>query len=144
MIAVRSFRRQTDNRRSIYLNLVGSIEGQIRQAYAKRHDADGTTQKDLADKLGVGKSVINRRLNGQSNMTVETLADMAWGLGHCVSVNIFDPTESPTNSFHIIPQDIGHVVAEPAKVKSKQFCTTIVGSSDQWTSYMTSGEELDL
>jgi len=100
---VRSFKRQPNNRRSIYLNLVGSIESQLRQAFAKRHEEEGLTQAALAERLGVDRSAVNRRLTGRVNMTEETIADMVWGLGHCINVVIYDPDEKETNEFHISP-----------------------------------------
>lgn len=102
---MRSFQRRPNNRRAIYLQLIGSIESQLRQAFAKRHEKTGLTQAELARKLGVGRSVINRRLSGRSNLTAESIADMAWGLGVCVKVDIFDPADVATNDFMIVPVD---------------------------------------
>lgn len=100
---MRSFLHQADNRRAVYLQLAGSIESQLRQAYAKRHDVDGVTQSQIGDMLGINRSAVNRRLTGGSNMTTETIADMVWALGHCIKVEIFDPSDTPTNSAAIIP-----------------------------------------
>lgn len=102
---MRSFKRQPDNRRSIYLQLAGSIEGQIRQAYAKCHEDFGVTQASIAEKLGVDRSVVHRRLSGRTNMTIETIADMVWALGHCINVDIFDPKEKSSNGFMIKPEE---------------------------------------
>jgi transcriptional regulator with XRE-family HTH domain len=44
----------------------------------------------LAEKLGVGQSVISRRLNGQTSMTIETIADLAWTLDLDIEVTIRD------------------------------------------------------
>lgn len=102
-IEVRSFKRTPDNRRSVYLNLAGSIESQLREAYAKRHEKDGTSQSAVAARLGVDRSVVNRRLTGRTNMRIDTIADMVWALGHCIKVEIFDPDETNTNETVIIP-----------------------------------------
>jgi hypothetical protein len=45
----------------------------------------------IAKKLRVGRSVVNRRLSGHANLTLETIADMLWALDHDISVEIFDP-----------------------------------------------------
>lgn len=100
---MRSFRKQIDNRRQVYLGLVGSIESQLRQAYAKRHAAGEDTQASLGKKLGVDRSVIHRRLTGRSNMTIETLADMIWALGQCIDVQITDAAVL-TNRKRIAPE----------------------------------------
>ena len=98
---MRSFRNQPSNRRAVYLDLVGSIEGQLRDAYAKRHARGLDTQASVAAKLGVHRSAVNRRLTSQTNMRLDTVADMAWALGQSVVVKIFDPAETPTNAPHV-------------------------------------------
>jgi Helix-turn-helix len=114
---LRSFRTKVSQRRATYLRLVGQIEGQLREAYHRRFREKKITQSSLADKLGVGRSVVNRRLSGQRNMTIETIADMVWGLGHAIEVKIYDPSErmganfpDPTTSgglVEITPDQIG-------------------------------------
>lgn len=102
---MRSFLNNVDKRRALYLKLAGSVESQLRDAYAKRHDAGIDNQTTVGKKLGVGRSVINRRLSGHANLTLETIADMLWALDHDISVEIFDPasrqghyvTTSPDN-----------------------------------------------
>jgi hypothetical protein len=92
-----SFLPKVDDRRAIYLGLVGSIESQLRDAYAELHDAGSENQSTIATKLGVGRSVVCKRLTGQQNMTIETLADMVWALRKAVAVEIFDPGTKDTN-----------------------------------------------
>lgn len=85
-----SSRPQTSARRALYLRLAGQIEGQLREAYHRRFNAGELNQSSLAAKLGVSRSVVNRRLNGQTNMTIETIAEMAWALGLEIDVTIRD------------------------------------------------------
>lgn len=98
-----SSRHKPSNRRQAYLALVSKVEGGLRDAYARRYEAGVETQASLAEKLGVNRSVVNRRLSGRQNMTLETVADMAWALGHCVSVEIYDPADRPSNEPRIVP-----------------------------------------
>ena len=100
---MRSFDRKIDNRRQVFLALASSIEGQLRDAYAKKYEAKEETQASLARKLGVGRSVVNRRLRGHTNMTIESLADMAWALGHCIEVEISDPKVELANRKRVVP-----------------------------------------
>lgn len=86
-------RPAVSNRRQVYLALSSSIEGQLRDGYARRHAAGLDTQATLADKIGVRRTAINKRLLGKTNMTTETLADMVWALGYCIDVHIYDPFE---------------------------------------------------
>lgn len=92
---MRSFRIPKDDRRRIYLSLVDSVEGRLRELFAKRHEETGLTQAALADKLDVDRSVITRRLKGAENMTLKTVADLVWAMGGCVEVEIFCPLEKP-------------------------------------------------
>ncbi len=114
---MRSFGREPDNRRKLYLQLIGTIESQLREAYAKRHEMDGLTQAEIARRLDINKSVVNRRLNGRTNLTVESLADMLWALKHCIHVDIYDPDDEDnvSNRPTIIPRydDHAYNAAQP-------------------------------
>ncbi|MFN6980790.1 MAG: helix-turn-helix domain-containing protein [Brevundimonas sp.] len=111
-------RRQLGARRRTYLALVSSIESQLRDLFSARAARDGFTQTALAERLGVNRSVISRRLSGASNMTIETLADMAWGVGGCVKVEIFDPADR-TSSNNMLAQDIVLEWEESSRVPAK-------------------------
>jgi hypothetical protein len=88
----------------MYLSLSSLIESQLRDAYAARY-ADGLdTQSTIAAKLGVNRSVVNRRLTGKANTTIETISDMIWALGQCIEVEIFNPYERPSNAARIISE----------------------------------------
>ncbi|MCW2227221.1 helix-turn-helix domain-containing protein [Bradyrhizobium elkanii] len=79
------------------MKLSSLIEGQLRDAYAKKYEKGAINQSTLADKLGIDRSAVHRRLTGRANMTIETIADMIWGLEHDVDLKIFDPAETATN-----------------------------------------------
>jgi plasmid maintenance system antidote protein VapI len=87
---LRSSRPRPSARRAVFLRLAGEIEGQLREAYHHRFQAGQINQSSLAERLEVGRSVISRRLNGQTNMTIETIADMAWALDLEVEVTFRD------------------------------------------------------
>lgn len=89
----------------MYLALVSKVEGQIRDVFTKRAEAEGLTQAAVAEKLGIHRAVVNRRLNGRTNMTIETIADMAWAIGACVDVDIYDPIERPDRN-HTLAQEV--------------------------------------
>ncbi|WP_139257118.1 helix-turn-helix domain-containing protein [Methylobacterium sp. yr668] len=100
------FRDRNDRRKEIFLSLVGSIETQLRDAFAKKN-ADGLiNQSQLADKLGVDRSAVNRRLTGQTNMRISTLADMIWALDQCIDVKIYDPAENRLINHPLGPETI--------------------------------------
>lgn len=116
MTYLRSFRHKPDPRQATYVKLAGSIESQLREAYGKRHDQGRVNQAGLAKLLGVGRSVIHRRLNGSSNLTLKSVADLVWGTGHAIEVKIYDPEErADTNHApKPVPDAISQVKAQRA------------------------------
>ena len=98
---MRSFQHKPSNRRAMYLAAAGSVESQLRDAYAVRYRQGRETQVTVAKKLGVGRAVVNKRLRGLTNMTIETITDMAWALGYSVVIKIFDDDTNPVNEFHV-------------------------------------------
>jgi plasmid maintenance system antidote protein VapI len=87
----------------VFLRLAGEIEGQLREAYHHRFQAGQVNQLSLAERLEVGRSVISRRLNGQTNMTIETIADMAWALDLHVEVTFRDKRAADPASVALVP-----------------------------------------
>ena len=96
--------RTSDPRRMMYLKLSSQIEGQLREAYDRLYCSGKITQKAIAEKLGVDKSAIHRRLTGGCNLTEETIADMVWALGCDIRVSIFD--SNGANSNHFLPSSV--------------------------------------
>ena len=90
-----SSRAKPSLRRQVYLALSSKIESQLRDLFTARAEDDGLTQSAVADKLGINRSVVSRRLNGRTNMTVETIAEMVWAGGGCIDVKIYDPAKRP-------------------------------------------------
>ena len=70
-------RPAVSNRRQVFLALASSIESQLRDAYAKRHAAGLDNQTTLAEKVGVHRSAINKRLLGKTNMTEDRMNNPA-------------------------------------------------------------------
>lgn len=92
---MRSFRiNKIGSRRATFLNLVGQVGSQLRDAYTRRYEQRLENQASLAKKLDVNRSAINRRLSGRTNMTLQTLADLVWSLGYAIKIIIYDPKET--------------------------------------------------
>lgn len=68
------------------------IHDLLLEAYAYRAETEGLDQARLADKLGVDKAVVSRRLSGASNLTERTLAETFWALDHELTFDAV-PTE---------------------------------------------------
>jgi|GEM_PF-5171589 len=86
-------------RRRTYVRLLGEIYDQLNQALSEEHAAQGLTQADVARSLDVTRSYISKKMNGTSNMTLETLADLAFGLNRKIKV-ILQPNIAAIVSNH--------------------------------------------
>ena len=98
---MRSFRHKHDPRRKTYLALVGSIESQLRDAFARQNQKKNVTQSSLAERLNINRSAVHKRLTGRTNMRLNTLADVVWALDQLIEVKIYDRGNDPQKNFFI-------------------------------------------
>jgi len=77
----------------------GSIFRQIRERFAHLKQT-GVTQKDLAIKIGMNEGQLSRRLRGDYDLRLETLSDLARGLGCRIDVKL-----APLSSTRIFAAD---------------------------------------
>jgi transcriptional regulator with XRE-family HTH domain len=75
-------------------------------------EADGVTRKELADKLDRSKGFVTQILSGDRNMTLRTLADLAFALQHRVRVAAAPLIESG---------DGGEAVEEPSRATARVY-----------------------
>jgi transcriptional regulator with XRE-family HTH domain len=83
-----SFSIKTDPRRRSYTRLIGEIQRALNGALYEEHAKRGLTRKMIADVLGKNKSVITRKFSGEGNMTLETLADLAFALDRPIKISL--------------------------------------------------------
>lgn len=77
-----------DKRRRTYVRLIGEIQHALQTAFAEEAEGRNLTRTAMADALGVNKSFVTRKLNGTSNMTLETLADFAYALDRAIKISL--------------------------------------------------------
>ncbi len=65
----------------------------------------GWSQKELAEALGVSRSHVSQLLDGRRNMTLRTLADIAFALGLEPKMKLCDPKEAA--NWENVPAVIG-------------------------------------
>jgi len=93
-----------DKRRRSYVRLMGEVRHALNQALAEEGIKRGVTCTSIARLLGKHKSFVSRKLNGTSNMTFETLADLAFALDRPVKVLLPERgDDSAANSNHPPP-----------------------------------------
>jgi transcriptional regulator with XRE-family HTH domain len=76
------FYKLTDEERRVYnARFLMQVWIELVQAFRER-EAQGGTRQALAEALGIDKSVVSRRLNGSSNLTLEVVSEMARAMGY--------------------------------------------------------------
>jgi transcriptional regulator with XRE-family HTH domain len=68
--------------------LIGRVRSELLKALSERKAETGLSQQALAQKLGVHRSLINRQLTGETNLTLRSIADLAWALDMEVSFEL--------------------------------------------------------
>jgi transcriptional regulator with XRE-family HTH domain len=76
------FYELTEEERRVYnARFLMEAWAELVQAFRVR-EAQGGTRQALADAMGIDKSVVSRRLNGSSNLTLEVVSEMARAMGY--------------------------------------------------------------
>jgi transcriptional regulator with XRE-family HTH domain len=86
---------------------VGRVRRELLRAVTEQKQA-GLTQQELARRLESGRSNINRQLSGEAEITLRSLADLAWALDREITFELRRPDD--TAGQNIAPQTstIGH------------------------------------
>ena len=71
-------------------HLISKVAKSLRKIYVKKQKGTRLTQQEIARRLDVDRATINRRLLGKENMTLRTIAEMAWAMEHEVDVSFVD------------------------------------------------------
>src|SRR6478672_8954338 len=77
-----------DKRRRAFVRLLGEIQHALLEALDEAHRNRGLTRADIAKLIGRNKSFVTRKLNADSNITLQTLADLAFSLNRPVKVKL--------------------------------------------------------
>ncbi len=75
-------------RRRSFVRLVEHLQQELLTAYEEERVRHRLTRKKMADLLGCDKQALARHLNITSNMTLETLADLAYALNRPVRISL--------------------------------------------------------
>ncbi len=60
---------------------IGHVRSELQKAFIAERAIRKLTQQQIANELGVNRSVINRQLMGTDNITLRRVAEFAWVLG---------------------------------------------------------------
>ena len=71
---------EIDEKSDAVAHFVSLVGAKIQEAFLHRKMSDGLTQQGLAAALDVDRSRIHRCLSGYSNLTLESVAELAWAM----------------------------------------------------------------
>jgi transcriptional regulator with XRE-family HTH domain len=81
------FRFDIDPRSRMAGRFIGRVRRELLKAI-KEEKRGGLTQQELARRLETRRSDINRQLSGEAEITLRSLADLAWALDREVTVEL--------------------------------------------------------
>jgi transcriptional regulator with XRE-family HTH domain len=99
-----SFLFEIGRRRRKAGRFIGHVRRELLKAFAEEQQARGLTRDELARELGVHKSVVTRRLNGSSNLTLRVVAEMADALERDIRFSLEEPARA-TGANWLRPDD---------------------------------------
>ena len=77
-----SYELKIDPRKRVAARLIGAVRKALISAAMDERDATGLTQQAIADRLGVHRSFVTKLLKNEGNLTLRSIADLAWALGY--------------------------------------------------------------
>jgi|GEM_PF-1742836 len=121
-------RPKADARRRQYTRLIAELRSALLTALAEEQTENRLTRKKIADVLGKDKASITRILTTQSNITMQTLSDLAYAMNrkpHITLVRADAAAAWPgSNSAAVFSTNDGLAVrAEPKPSTSKDVWT---------------------
>jgi transcriptional regulator with XRE-family HTH domain len=87
--------------------LMGRVRRELLRAVTEEKQA-GLTQQELARRLQSGRSNVNRQLSGEAEITLRSLADLAWALDREITFELRRPDQAAGQNIAPQTSTIGH------------------------------------
>jgi len=87
---------------------IGRVRNELLKALSERKKEGKLSQEELAKKLEVHRSLINRQLSGEANLTLRSLADLAWRKGMETSFELKKPVVAAGQNQPVTTSTVGH------------------------------------
>lgn len=85
-----SYQLRIDPKSRKTARFISQLQSKIQNALV----ASGKTQQEVADILGVDRSVVNRRLKGKANLTARSIAEFAYAFDKDIVINYVDKVQT--------------------------------------------------
>jgi transcriptional regulator with XRE-family HTH domain len=87
---------------------IGRVRDELLKALSERKKDGKLSQQELATKLDVHRSLINRQLSGEANLTLRSLADLAWAMDMEITFELKKPVVETGQNQPVTTSTIGH------------------------------------
>jgi transcriptional regulator with XRE-family HTH domain len=104
---------------------LGKVRRELQAALEQEKTVRKLTQQQIANMIGVNRSVINRQLLGGENLTLRRVAELAWALGWEIVFELRKPAVArgqnylPTQAFPVPSTTEEVSAAQPELSKTK-------------------------
>ena len=88
-----SYKFDIDPKNRVVARFIGEVRSELVRAFVEESAASGLTRDQLAQLLGVHKSLITKRLRGNVNLTLRSIGEMAWALDREPEFTLAQPDE---------------------------------------------------
>ncbi|MFO1113036.1 MAG: hypothetical protein U1E38_01200 [Rhodospirillales bacterium] len=102
-------------RSRVVVRFIAHVRSELRNAFVQEQTKRNLKQQAIAEKLGVNRSVISRQLTGRDNMTVRSVAELAWAMGWTPNFYLSKPREDGN---YFITTDV--IPSKPSTVRTVQ------------------------
>lgn len=99
-----SFKLPIEPRQRKASRFLGRVYSELQRALVEEKTLRKLTQQDLASQLGVNRSVVNRQFSGHANLTLRSIADLAWVLNREIVFEL-QPTLLPGQNRPLLSVD---------------------------------------
>lgn len=129
-----SYELKIDPKKRAASRFIGKVRKALVLAVLDEKKANGINQQKLAVALGVNRSVINRMLKGESNLTLRSVGELAWALGYEPEITMKRKSAATIASNHPV------VVEKPVATSTRQNVAVYSRVQPQAFSYLEAAE----
>src|SRR5687768_14436779 len=78
---------------------IANVQRAIIECALHEKKTNGVSQQMIANRLGVNRSVVNRILRGESNLTLRSIGELSWALGHVPSISFCENDKAARSNY---------------------------------------------
>lgn len=125
-----SFQFDIGNRARTAGRLLGRVRSELLRALAEQKADTPFSQQELSQKLELQRSLVNKQLAGESNLTLRALADFAWAMDLEINFELKKPTHEAGQN-EAKTSTVGHGAMRFINGGAKQATAPIVALSNE-------------